>query len=321
MPFLVGRAVMLAAGGVVGFAIQRTVGGALIGLGVAVVIVLLEVLIAQVKLDVLVIALIGLVLGIVAAQVLDYLFFAIDVPQVSDGVRRYIWVIRLGFSYLGIVLAVRKKSELDLLDTDVLKGSKAAGKRLMLMDTSMIIDGRIVDLYETRFIDGPLIVPKFVLRELQYLADSQDHNKRVRAKRGLEMLTRLKDAKAITMLDIDYLDIREIDARLIKLARDINGRILTVDYNLNKVAALEGVTVLNINDLANALKPVYTAGERFAVFVLKEGKDHNQGVGYLDDGTMVVVDDGRRHIGRKIDVTVTSTLQTSSGRIIFTKPS
>ncbi len=320
MVFIIFRFLIILTGGLIGYLIQRDLIGISIGVGITVFIVLLELLITKIKLDTLVAGVIGLVLGLVSAQLLDYLVFLLELPRLSEVYHKYFWVIRIGLGYLGLFVAIQKKTELDLLDKDLFKRVNKNKDNLLILDTSMIIDGRIVDIYETKFILGKLLIPKFVLRELQYLADSQEHNKRVRAKRGLEMLTKLKEEQAINIIDIDYPEIKETDTKLIKLAKDLNAKILTVDYNLNKIASLEGVTVLNINDLANALKPIFLPGETFSIFILKEGKEFDQGVGYLDDGTMVVVEDGRRFIGKKIEVTVTSTLQTSSGRIIFTKP-
>ncbi len=314
------RALIIILSSFIGFQIQKNFLGILIGFCLSLGIVVLELIISKIKLDTLVIGLIGVVLGIVLAQLLDYLIFLLEEPVISDVFRKYLWVIRIGFAYLGLSIAIQKKTEVDLLDKDIIKKGKIEKSHLLILDTSMIIDGRIVDIYATKFIEGPMLVPKFVLKELQLLADSQEHNKRLRAKRGLEMLNKLKEEKAITIVDIDYPEIKETDAKLIKLAKEINAKILTVDYNLNKIATLEGIVVLNINDLSNALKPVFLPGESFAIYVLKEGKDFNQGVGYLDDGTMVVIEDGRKFIGRKIDVVVTSSLQTSSGKIIFTKP-
>jgi len=320
MIYLILRLFIIIIGGFLGFQVQKGFSGVYVGVGVSFIIVMLELIISKIKLDTLVTGVIGLVLGIVSAQVLDYVIFLLEEPTLMEGFKKYLWVIRIGLGYLGLVIALQKKSELDLLDKDIIKKDKSSQNSLVVLDTSMIIDGRIVDIYETKFITGPMLVPKFVLRELQYLADSQDHNKRLRAKRGLEMLSKLKEDRAISVLEIDYPEIKETDAKLIKLGKDLGAKILTVDYNLNKVASLEGVIVLNINDLANALKPIFLPGECFTIFILKEGKDHNQGIGYLDDGTMVVVEDGRKFIGKKVDVVVNSTLQTSSGRIIFTKP-
>ncbi|MFN3550894.1 MAG: PIN/TRAM domain-containing protein [Endomicrobiia bacterium] len=321
MLFWIIRSGVIVLGSFIGYYIQRDIFGLLIGLGFSIVIIFLELLISKIKLDTLIVSVIGITLGLIAAQVVDYLVFLLEEPVVSDIFRKFLWLIRIGFAYLGLIVAVQKKAEVDLLDKDILRRSRYKDKSsVLILDTSMIIDGRIVDIYETKFIEGPMLIPKFVLNELQLLADSQDHNKRIRAKRGLEMLHKLKEEKAISIVEIDYPNIKETDAKLIKLAKDINGKVLTVDYNLNRIATLEGIGVLNVNDLANALKPVFLPGESFSVYVVKEGKDYNQGVGYLDDGTMVVVEDGRKFINRKIDVVVTSTLQTSSGRIIFTKP-
>ncbi len=321
MLFWIIRSITILLGSFIGYYIQKDISGLLIGCGFSLIIIFLELLISKIKLDTLIVAVIGITLGLIAAQIVDYLVFLLEEPIVSDIFRKFLWLIRIGFAYLGLIVAIQKKAEVDLLDKDILKRSRYKDKSsLLILDTSMIIDGRIVDIYETKFIEGPMLIPKFVLTELQFLADSQDHNKRIRAKRGLEILNKLKEERAISIVEIDYPNIKETDTKLIKLAKDISGKILTVDYNLNRIATLEGIKVLNVNDLANALKPVFLPGESFSVYVVKEGKDYNQGVGYLDDGTMVVVEDGRKFINRKIDVVVTSTLQTSSGRIIFTKP-
>ncbi|MCS7230955.1 MAG: PIN domain nuclease [Elusimicrobiota bacterium] len=318
--FWVFRTIVVLLSSLIGFLIQKNIFGVIIGLIFGILILILEYIIIKIKLDTLIIAIIGIVLGLITAQVIDYLIFLLEEPKISDIFRKFLWLIRIGFAYLGLVIAVQKKSEIDLLDKDIIKKSKYSKSNLILLDTSMIIDGRIVDIVATKFLDTPLLIPKFILHELQLLADSQEHNKRIRAKRGLEMLNKLKEENAIKTLEIDYPEIKETDAKLIKLAKDIGAKILTVDYNLNKIASLEGITVLNINELSNALKPVFLPGESFSIYVVKEGKDYNQGVGYLDDGTMVVIEDGRKFINRKIDVVVTSTLQTPSGRIIFTKP-
>jgi len=188
-----------------------------------------------------------------------------------------------------------------------------------ILDTNVIIDGRIADLCETGFVEGMLVVPQFVLRELQYIADSTDSLKRNRGRRGLDVLARMQKRPDPTILvsDRDFPLVREVDAKLVALARETGARIVTNDFNLNKVAELSGVTVLNINQLANALKPVALPGELMRVSVIKEGKEANQGVAYLEDGTMVVVDNARRFIGKQLEVTVTSAIQTTAGRMIF----
>lgn len=190
-----------------------------------------------------------------------------------------------------------------------------------ILDTSVIIDGRILDIAETHFIDGPLILPNFVLREIQLISDSSDPIKRARGRRGLDMLNKLqrKGSIEVKITYQDYTDTREVDAKLIKLARDTGGKVVTNDFNLNKVAELQGVKVLNLNNLANALKPVVLPGEEFGIQVIKEGKDENQGIGYLEDGTMVVIENGGHLVGKEVKVSVTSIIQTAAGKMIFTK--
>lgn len=199
--------------------------------------------------------------------------------------------------------------------------SYQVGKNYKILDTSVIIDGRIAEIVDTGFIEGTLVVPRFVLRELQYIADSADPVRRNRGRRGLEMLQHMqkKGTIDITILEVDFPNVKEVDLKLIELAKDIRGKILTNDYNLNKVAQLHNVQVLNINELATSLKPVVLPGETMNVYVLKEGKEYNQGVAYLEDGTMVVVDNARKFIGKNIEITVTSVLQTSMGKMIFGK--
>ena len=198
---------------------------------------------------------------------------------------------------------------------------RAAGpeRRYKILDTSVIIDGRIADVCETGFIDGTLVIPQFVLKELQLVADSSDSLKRNRGRRGLDILQKIKKMSGIevTISDVDFPGVHEVDLKLIELARTLRGKIVTNDFNLNKVAQLRGVEVLNVNDLANSLKPVVLPGEIMKVFILKEGKEYNQGVAYLDDGTMVVVDNARKMISKTIDIVVTSVLQTTAGKMIF----
>jgi uncharacterized protein YacL len=195
----------------------------------------------------------------------------------------------------------------------------ASGRKLL--DTSVIIDGRIADLCDTGFLDGTFLIPQFILQELQHIADSSDSLKRARGRRGLDILHRIQSLPevTVTIIEDDVPHLKEVDAKLVALAKKLGAKIVTNDLNLNKVAALQGVKVLNINELSNALRPVVLPGEAMRVFVLREGKEANQGVAYLDDGTMIVVDDGKRYIGRTIDVVVTSVLQTTAGRMIFTR--
>lgn len=224
-------------------------------------------------------------------------------------------------AYLGAAIMIRYRGEMfnALADTfithqDVRNGGK-------VLDTSVIIDGRIVDIAKTGFTAGRLYVPKFVLSELQYIADSSDALRRNRGRRGLEVLTQLQEDKNsnIEIVDIDFPDVREVDAKLVELAKQFGAEIITNDYSLNRVAELQGIKVLNINALANALKPVVLPGEEMSVKIIKPGKEDGQGVAYLDDGTMIVIENGKPYIGRTLDVVVTSVLQTSAGRMIFTR--
>ncbi len=224
-------------------------------------------------------------------------------------------------AYLGAAILVRFRGDMfnALADTFISKQDIRSGDKVF--DTSVIIDGRIVDIAKTGFIDGRLYVPKFVLSELQYIADSSDALRRNRGRRGLEVLTQLQkeEHSNIEIVDMDFPEVREVDAKLVELAKKLNAEILTNDYNLNRVAELQGIKVLNINALANALKPVVLPGEIMMVKIMKPGKEEGQGVAYLDDGTMIVIENGKPYIGREIDVTVTSVLQTSAGRMIFTR--
>jgi uncharacterized protein YacL len=225
-------------------------------------------------------------------------------------------------TYVGLLVGASKG---DLLNPAALGMFFASDKPLRrsskVLDTSVIIDGRIADIAEAGFIDGMLVVPEFVLRELQVVADSTDGSKRQRGRRGLDMLQRMQsnDKIQVQIVPDDFPSIREVDLKLLELAKKWEAKVVTNDFNLNKVAHLHHVEVLNINDLANALKPVVLPGERMNVTILKEGKEFNQGVGYLDDGTMVVVDHARRLIGRNVAISVTSVLQTASGKMIFGK--
>lgn len=228
-------------------------------------------------------------------------------------------VILLVFPYLGIVMGARKAEWLEPARIAALFRGSGPQKRYRILDTSVIIDGRVADICETGFLDGTLVVPQFVLKELQLVADSSDAMKRNRGRRGLDILQKMQKMAGVDVMisDIDFPDVREVDLKLIELGRTLQGKIVTNDFNLNKVAQLRGVPVLNINELANSLKPVVLPGEFMKVFILKEGKEYNQGVAYLDDGTMVVVDNARRMISRNIDVVVTSVLQTTAGKMIF----
>jgi uncharacterized protein YacL len=228
-------------------------------------------------------------------------------------------ILLLVLPYLGLVIGVRRGEWLEPARLVALFRDASPERRHKILDTSVIIDGRIADICEAGFLDGTLVIPQFVLKELQLVADSPDALKRNRGRRGLDILQKMQKMSnvEVAISDADFPGVREVDLKLIELARLLHGKIVTNDFNLNKVAQLRGIQVLNINELANALKPVVLPGEYMKVFVLKEGKEYNQGVAYLDDGTMVVVDNARRMIGKNVDVSVTSVLQTTAGKMIF----
>ena len=225
-------------------------------------------------------------------------------------------------AYVGLVVGAGKGDLLNLAALGGMFGGEKQSKRsYKILDTSVIIDGRIADIAETGFLDGVIVIPQFVLRELQLVADSADSMKRNRGRRGLDILQRIQKMATLTVqiVEDDFPAVREVDLKLIELAKVYEGKIVTNDFNLNKVAQLQGVEVLNINELANSLKPIVLPGEIMKVFILKEGKEYNQGVAYLDDGTMVVVDNARKMIGKNVDISVTSVLQTTAGKMIFGK--
>jgi uncharacterized protein YacL len=224
-------------------------------------------------------------------------------------------VVSLFAAYLGARVGAKQRVGIGRLATVSLSG----GGTPKVLDTSVIIDGRIVDIVRSGFLDGPLLLPRFVLRELQNIADSSDAMRRTRGRRGLEVLTKLQALVPLEIVERDYDAIGEVDAKLVMLARERGGKLVTNDFNLNRVANVEGVAVLNMNELANAVKPVLLPGEELRVTVIKEGKEAHQGVGYLDDGTMIVIENGRRLIGETVDVSVTSALQTMAGRMIFAR--
>ncbi len=238
---------------------------------------------------------------------------------INEKIYNYvITFIQVLIFYIGISVGMKKGEEFSF--TEVLKGKREPG-RIKILDTSVIIDGRISDVCETGFIEGTLLIPQFVLVELQHIADSSDPLKRVRGRRGLDIIKKIQIQTNVNVeiTDKDFPKVKEVDSKLILLAQKLEAKIVTNDYNLNKLADVQGVEVLNLNALANALKPVVLPGETLHIHIIKEGKENSQGIGYLDDGTMVVVEDGRSKIGETLDVIVTSILQTTAGRMIFTK--
>jgi uncharacterized protein YacL len=264
---------------------------------------------------------IGLILGIMVANLLSNVFFS-NLYNYQQTVLPLLSVLYGVCGYIGLRIGFKKGEEIHLPGWKLFSKSVPQSENMKLLDTSVIIDGRIADITETGFLEGALIIPQFVLNELQHIADSSDSIKRTRGKRGLEVLHQIqKQARVdVRIMDRDYPAVKEVDSKLIELAKEVRGKIITNDSNLNKVAELQGIEVLNINELANSLKPVVLPGEEINVKILKEGKEMGQGVAYLDDGTMIVVDNGRRQMGKTIDVTVTSVLQTPAGRMIFARP-
>ena len=288
-----------------------------VGAAIGLLIVIVETRLREAEVTDLLGALIGGAIGLGLAKTIGAALYWTDTAD--QRVKFLHSLVLLVFPYLGLVMGARKGEWLQPSRIVALFRDTGPQKRYRILDTSVIIDGRIADVCETGFLDGTLVVPQFVLKELQLVADSADSLKRNRGRRGLDILQKMQKMAGVDVMisDIDFPDVREVDSKLIELARTLQGKIVTNDFNLNKVAQLRGVAVLNINELANALKPVVLPGEFMKVFILKEGKEYNQGVAYLDDGTMVVVDNARRMISKNIDIVVTSVLQTTAGKMIF----
>jgi uncharacterized protein YacL len=287
------------------------------GLAIGLLIVLAEMRLRRASITHLLGALLGGAIGLGIAKTISAALFWTDATD-----PRVVFLhslLLLVLPYLGLVIGVRRGDWLEPSRLVALFRDTASERRHKILDTSVIIDGRIADICEAGFLDGTLVIPQFVLKELQLVADSADALKRNRGRRGLDILQKIQKMSNIdvTISDADFPGVRDVDLKLIELARTLHGKIVTNDFNLNKVAQLRGIQVLNINELANALKPVVLPGEFMKVFILKEGKEYNQGVAYLDDGTMVVVDNARRMISRNIDIVVTSVLQTTAGKMIF----
>jgi uncharacterized protein YacL len=269
-------------------------------------------------------ALIGLVIGLIMAALLAYPLSLL--PQPFGEFLPFVGVILLG--YLGVVVFTMRQRDLYAVFSSMAgkatpqETASLTDSRTILLDTSVIIDGRIADIARTGFLPGALLIPRFVLAELQYIADSSDSMRRQRGRRGMEVLSTLqKDPNVVVRItDIDVEGTREVDDKLVILARQMRCPILTNDYNLNKIAEFQGVTIFNVNELANAVKSVLLPGEILAIRVIQEGKEINQGVGYMDDGTMVVIENGRDFLNREIHVMVTKVLQTAAGRMIFARP-
>ncbi len=290
----------------------------LLALASALVIVFLEHRLRRASLKRLIGGAVGSILGILGAFMINAILSGMAFDPGALSLAKLL-VLSL-MVYVGLVVGANKGQLLNLSALGGVFGAERTAKQeYKILDTSVIIDGRISDICDAGFLDGVLVIPHFVLRELQQVADSPDSLKRNRGRRGLDILQKIRNASGVTaqFVENDYPDVADVDMKLIELARDLDGKIVTNDFNLNKVAQLRGVQVLNINELANALKPIYLPGESMKVFILKGGKEFNQGVAYLDDGTMVVVDNARKLIGKTVETSVTSVLQTTAGKMIF----
>jgi uncharacterized protein YacL len=324
MTIIAARVVVLVVAGLFGLALGPASGGAvpwplgvLGGLVVGGLVVLLEWGLGHVSVERLVWGAVGGLAGLLAGLGVGAALAAF-VPRAGP----FRGLLALLVAYVGASALLRKTNDLEGLSAKLFPKTAARRETYKILDTSVIIEGRIADICETGFLEGTLVVPQFVLREVQQIADSSDSLKRARGKRGFDVLQRVQRIPKVKVQihDLDFPDIREVDRKLIEMAKALGGKVVTNDYNLNKVAELSGVPVLNINELANALKPVVLPGELMHVHVLKEGKEAGQGVAYLDDGTMVVVDHGKKYLGQSVDVLVTSVLQTTAGRMIFGRP-
>jgi uncharacterized protein YacL len=292
--------------------------GLILGLLIALLVMKIEHAIKKMPLKNIFGGVVGMIVGLLIAFLLSYgLSFVSNIME-KRRVVPWIYALLTGvLGYLGLVLGAKKIEEFNLLS----QGLAEEDHHRIILDTSVIIDGRIADVCDAGFIEGTLIVPRFVLEELQYIADSSDSIKRSRGRRGLDILNRMQKSIGINIevAEQDFPKIKAVDAKLVALAKKIKGKIVTNDFNLNKVAELQGVKILNVNQLANAMKPVVLPGEPMTVKIIKEGKEYGQGVAYLDDGTMIIVDNAQKHQGTNVIVTVTSVLQTTAGRMIFSE--
>ena len=319
--FLIPRIIILVlfafSGYLIGLKYNYWIHGVLAGSFLGIVAIAAEIRFKKIELGSIAGGILGLSLGLFFAHLLMLplnLFLGEETKAVS-------LTLMAIFGYGGLLMGISRGKAISLASILRLFKGQGMEENLKILDTSVIIDGRIADVCETGFLEGVFILPQFILQELQHIADSPDSMKRARGRRGLDILHRIQKMSRITVriVDEDFPNIKEVDAKLVALGKILNAKVITNDFNLNKVAELQGVSVLNINELANSLKPVVLPGETMRVFILKEGKEYNQGVAYLDDGTMVVVENARRQIGKNADVTVTSVLQTTAGRMIFSR--
>lgn len=292
--------------------------GVVFGALIAVMVIQIEKVVRRVSLRVIMGGVAGMLIGLLIAFLLAYgLNFVSNIME-NRQVVPWIYTLLTGaMGYIGLVLGSQKVEEISMFGW----GPAKELSDYRILDTSVIIDGRIADIADTGFLEGNLIVPRFVLDELQYIADSADSLKRARGRRGLDILNRMQRNSGIfiDVVDHDFPKIKGVDSKLVALAKKTNGKIMTNDFNLNKVAELQGIKILNVNELANALKPVLLPGELMTVKIIKDGKEPGQGVAYLDDGTMIIVDNAQRYMGENVEAMVTSVLQTTAGRMIFSE--
>jgi len=291
--------------------------GAIVGILLSVVIIYLETRIRKSQFKIIWSSTLGTLAGVLLGWGLGAIYQSIAQDNTTTHFIRIFFLIIM--PYIGFLVGTQKYEWLDPAHLFSFFQDKSTHRSYKILDTSVIIDGRIADICDTAFIEGQLVVPQFILKELQLIADSADSIKRQRGRRGLDVLDRLQKSSQVSVIisEMDFPEVKDVDSKLIELAKHLDAKIITNDFNLNKVAQLQGIPVLNINELANALKPVVLPGETIKVFILKEGKEKDQGVAYLDDGTMVVVDNSRKMIGQNVDITVTSVLQTTVGKMIF----
>jgi len=294
--------------------------GLILGFIAAFSVIQIEQIIRKISLRIILGGVTGTIIGLLIAILLSYGLSFVSIWEKQEIVPWAYALLACILGYLGLVIGSKKSEEFSFPALGSFKGFRG-GTDYRILDTSVIIDGRIADICDTGFMEGNLIVPRFILDELQHIADSSDSMKRSRGRRGLDILNRMQKNQGINIeiVDQDFPKIKGVDAKLVALGKKMNGKIITNDFNLNKVAELQGIKILNVNELANALKPVVLPGELMVVKVIKEGKEHGQGVAYLDDGTMVIVDHASRHLGETVEVAVTSVLQTTAGRMIFTE--
>ena len=309
--------------GVVGYQVgvidQHPMLGGIVGLLGGLLLITVEATLKQVSVRGLSSMVFGLLLGIFMANLVSDILYLLPLGDVIKPILRVI--LTLAFSYLGAVMALRGKDEFNLIIPYVRFKRQELRDGVVLLDTSAIIDGRISDIFKTGFLGGRLVVPRFVLHELQRLADSEDDIKRQRGRRGMEILKNMqKDPSTdVHIHEDDFAGPETVDVKLVRLSKQMDARICTTDFNLSRIASIQGVEMLNVNDLINAVKPVVFTGEELEIRLMKEGKEANQAIGYLEDGTMVVVSDGRKAVGQTVKVYVTSALQTQAGRMIFAK--